>query len=107
MFYDLKPIQQMQKLQEILRPQDLDIIKQAEHDRFWSLIIALLEEKITKSKDLIYNAGRNEEDSKLKWNDRDLHFIEIEVLEELKKAPLRIRTLIENLWIADKKKNQI
>ena len=55
---------------------------------------------------MIYNAGRNEEDSKLKWNDRDLHFIEIEVLEELKNAPLRLRTLIENLWIADKKKNQ-
>lgn len=106
MFYDLKPIQQMQKLQEILRPQDLDIVKQAEHDRFWELIKVLLEEKITKKKEMIYNAGRNEEDSKLKWNDRDLHFVEIEALEELINAPLRLRTLIENLWIADKKKNQ-
>lgn len=106
MFYDLKQIQPMQKLHEMLRPQDLDIVKNAEHDRFWDLITAYIEEKITNSKELIYNAGRNEEDSKLKWNDRDLHFVEIEVLEELINTPLRLRTLIENLWIADKKKNQ-
>ena len=104
MFYDLKQIQPMQKLHEMLRPQDLDIVKNAEHDRFWDLITAYIEEKITNSKELIYIAGRNEEDSKLKWNDRDLHFIEIEILEELKNAPLRIQTLIDNMWLL--KKNQ-
>ena len=93
----------MQKLHEILRPQDYDIVNQAEHDRFWELVSAYIEEKITNSKDLIYNAGRNEEQSKLKWNDRDLHFIEIEILEEFKNAPLRLRTLIDNLWIREKK----
>jgi len=103
MFYDLKQIQPMQKLHEILRPQDLEIINKEENERFWVLICAYIEEKITNSKELIYNAGRNVEDSKLKWNDRDLHFVEIEVLEELKNAPVRLRTLIENLWIAEKK----
>ena len=103
MFYDLKQILQMQKLQEMLRPQDLDIVNNAEHERFWELIEAYLEEKITNSKELIYNAWRNEDNSKLKWNDRDLHFVEIEILEEIKKAPIRLRTLIDNLWL---KKNQ-
>ena len=103
MFYDLKQILPMQKLQEMLRPQDLDIVNNAEHERFWELIEAYLEEKITNSKELIYNAWRNEDNSKLKWNDRDLHFVEIEVLEEIKKAPIRLRTLIDNLWL---KKNQ-
>ena len=103
MFYDLKQILPMQKLQEMLRPQDIDIVNNAEHERFWELIEAYLEEKITNSKELIYNAWRNEDNSKLKWNDRDLHFVEIEVLEEIKKAPIRLRTLIDNLWL---KKNQ-
>lgn len=106
MFYDLRLIQPMQKLHEMLRPQDLDLLNNWEHERFWALICAYLEEKITNSKELIYNAGRNEEHSKLKWNDRDLHFVEIEILEDLKKAPIRLRTLIHNLGLDPKKKNQ-
>ena len=104
MFYDLKQIQQMQKLHEMLREQDYDILKIEQNERFWNLILAYLEEKITNSKELIYNSWRNEDNSKLKWNDRDLHFIEIEILEELKNAPLRIQTLIDNMWLF--KKNQ-
>ena len=81
----------------MLRPQDLDLLNNWEHERFWALICAYLEEKITNSKELIYNAGRNEEHSKLKWNDRDLHFVEIEILEDLKKARWYLDKSIEEL----------
>lgn len=107
MFYDLKPIQQMQKLQEILRPQDKEVLKDWANSRFWELIKALLEEKITKSKDFVYNAGvRKEEYSKLKWNDRDIELAKIEVLNDIIKSPEFISILIDNTEFKSDKKVQ-
>lgn len=106
MFYDLKQILQMQKLQEMLRPQDKDLMTEEVQKRFWMLIDQYLQEKITNLKEMIYNGGRNEELSKLKWNDKDLNYVAIEVLEEIRRSPLRIKTLIDNTEFSSNEKTK-